>query len=171
MQDDVSIPHPRQALVQMLKIGFWMLVASQFVALGIYLGIHWQEELFLAQATKTEATLLGVNPDVNGYRVQVAYPVNGTTNRTSVLVLNPPNIRIGEKIDVYVDPSNFWHVEIPGPPKIPLGFLQIGCAGFAFFFYFFMALGAIATSTVLHSPRMTAEIARLRNDAEMKKSA
>jgi len=151
--DMVSIPPgplPRPTLtLQLIKVGIWMLVASQLTAAAVYFGLNWRQEIFLARATKTEATLLGVNPDVNGYRVQVSFAAGDQVNRTSVLVRDPPAIRLGEKLDVYVDPTNFWRVEIPGPPSLSLGFLQLGCAGFALLFFFFMALGALATSAAL----------------------
>jgi hypothetical protein len=147
------VPKPRNAFLPLLKVGFGMLLASQVTAAAVYFGLNWRQELFIARANRTEATLLGVNPDQNGYRVQVAYTVSGHINRTSVIVRDPPAIPLGEKLDIYVDPSNFWKVAIVGPPSLSLGFLLIGCAGFAALFFFFMILGALATSTAPMQPQ------------------
>jgi hypothetical protein len=133
-----------------LSIAVVLLLASQLLAATIFFATNWRRELFLARATHVSARLLAVNPDFQGYRVQIAYEAGGHRNHTSVLVRNPPAIHLGESLEVYVDPENFWRVEIPGEPVLSFGLLSASCGFFAFFAGLFVLMGAVAAGAVVH---------------------
>ena len=137
---------PFSGLRQMAGFAVALMLLSQLCAFGFYFGLRWKEQNFLAQAVKTHATLLGVTADPEGYRVRIEYPIGRQVNQATILLRDPPLTPLHEKITVYVDPQNFWRVEIPGDPPLSLLGLELLFGGFSLCFLFCVAMGTVAAA-------------------------